>query len=48
VLVGVVADAGGLARGFALSAAVLALGALLAWRQRALPAVAIKRTLAGR
>jgi predicted MFS family arabinose efflux permease len=47
-LVGMVADAGGLARGFALSAAVLALGAVLAWRQRALPAVAIKRTLAGR
>jgi len=36
-LVGWVADGGGLARGFAVSAGVLALGALLAWRQRALP-----------
>jgi predicted MFS family arabinose efflux permease len=37
-LVGWVADgAGGLARGFVCSAAVLALGALLAWRQRPLP-----------
>jgi predicted MFS family arabinose efflux permease len=37
-LVGWVADgAGGLERGFVGSAAVLALGALLAWRQRALP-----------
>jgi hypothetical protein len=35
-LVGVVADAGGLARGFALSAAVLALGSLLAALQRPL------------
>jgi MFS-type transporter involved in bile tolerance (Atg22 family) len=36
-LVGWVADgAGGLARGFISSAAVLALGALLAWRQRPL------------
>ena len=38
VLVGWVADGpGGLARGLALSAGVLALGAALAWRQRALP-----------
>jgi len=38
-LVGWVADgAGGLARGFVVSAAVLALGALLAWRQRPLSA----------
>jgi predicted MFS family arabinose efflux permease len=37
-LVGWVADgSGGLARGFVVSAAVLALGALLAWRQRPLP-----------
>jgi predicted MFS family arabinose efflux permease len=37
-LVGWVADGpGGLARGFVISAAVLALGALLAWRQRPLP-----------
>lgn len=37
-LVGWVADAaGGLARGFALSAGLLALGAVLAWRQRPLP-----------
>jgi predicted MFS family arabinose efflux permease len=35
-LVGMVADAGGLARGFALSAAVLALGSLLAALQRPL------------
>jgi predicted MFS family arabinose efflux permease len=39
-LVGWVADgAGGLARGFVVSAAVLALGAALAWRQRPLPAL---------
>jgi len=38
-LVGWIADgAGGLARGLVLSAGVLALGAVLAWRQRALPA----------
>jgi predicted MFS family arabinose efflux permease len=38
-LVGWVADGpGGLARGFALSAALLALGALIAWRQRPLDA----------
>jgi len=36
-LVGWVADGGGLARGFAVSAGVLAAAALLAWRQRALP-----------
>jgi predicted MFS family arabinose efflux permease len=37
-LVGWVADGpGGLARGFAFSAAALALGALLAWRQKPLP-----------
>jgi predicted MFS family arabinose efflux permease len=38
-LVGWVADgSGGLARGFVCSAGLLALGALLAWRQRPLPA----------
>ena len=40
-VVGLIADGpGGLRRGLAVSAAVLALGALLAWRQRGLAAVA--------